>query len=190
MSTKIYNGLRATDKNPFTVQRRIKEVLEPLFFAKFDEALKKAVSETGRPWETVFEMFPGTKPEPIPEGRFMIADTLYGLIESLYKSTSHTFSPLDFGYEAVLLPNGLGIAREPLVLVFAEHGGEEYRKALVDAGVVEQYGYWDNSDRPKSVNADEWVERRKAWDKLETPRKDGMFIMMPGRLDTAWSDRG
>lgn len=30
-------------------------------------------------------------------------------------------------------------------------------------GWVEDYGYWDNTDRPDSVSAREWLRRRKNW---------------------------
>ena len=198
MSTKIYNGMRAVDRNPFRVQSRIKETLEPIFLAKFDDALKKAVSETGKRWDEVFPaLFPNSAPEharweqaiPEPASRFEIADTLYTLIVALQQTATHTFSDLDFGYEVLLLPNGRGVSDRPLVLLFSERGGEEYRKALVDANVAEEYGYWDNSDKPDGVTDAAWAERRRAWSKLEVPRSDGLSIAMPSRFDSAWRVR-
>lgn len=196
MSTKIYDGMRATDRNPFRVQRRIKEVLEPLFLAKFDAALAKALANPGRPWDTVFPtLFPRSSPErarweaPISARRWEVGDDLYDLIVALQRTASHTFSDLDFGYDAILVPNGHGISHQPLVLVFSEHGGNEYRKALMDAGVTEEYGYWNNSDGPDEMSAAAWAEREKAWSKLNVPSQDGLSIPMPSKVDTAYRER-
>lgn len=196
MSTKIYDGLIAMDRNPFRVQSRIKNVLEPIFLAKFDAATDVAMSNAGKNWDDVFPMlFPRRHPardrwqKPIPTDAFEVREDLYRLITDLYKSPSHTFSDLDFGYEVFLMPNGRGIAHRPLVLVFSEQAGNEYREALINAQVVEDYGYWNNTDEPEDVDPQEWAERKQAWSKLEIPASDGLVIGMPGTLTTVWMNR-
>ena len=196
MSTKIYDGLIAMDRNPFRVQSRIKNVLEPIFLAKFDAATDVAMSNAGKNWSDVFPaLFPMSDPKrerwnkPIPASRFEMADQLYSLIVDLYEGITRTFSDLDFGYEVILLPNGRGIAHRPLVLVFSERAGDEYREALIGANVVEDYGYWNNTDEPDDMDMQEWEQRRRAWDKLDTPRVDGLTIAMPSRITTAFMDR-
>lgn len=193
MSTKIYDGLIAVRKHPFTIQAQIKAVLEPHFLAKFRAASDHAEKHVGESWEEVFPgMFSTASPsaaeaaKPIPEGKRARDTQLYKLVELLYKTPTHTFTNLDFGYEAVLLPNGRGLVHSPLVLVFSERGGDDYRKALIDAGVVKEYGYWDNTDPEDGVSETEWDEREKAWSKLDVPRQDGLFISQPSNFETVW----
>lgn len=193
MSTKIYDGMRAIDRNPFRVQRRIKETLEPIFKAKFNFALTTALENSGKPWneafpDIVFGVPSARWQQPIPSGRWETGDQLYDMIVELYGTKRRTFTSLDFGYEAVLLPDGRGVTLSPLVLVFSERGGNEYRKALMDAGVIEDYGYWDNSDEPEDVSPVEWRKREKAWKKLDTPRADGLMIAMPSKFEAAYLD--
>lgn len=190
MSTKIYDGLIAADRNPFRVQARIKEALEPLFIARFTKAREAAENQRGKPWDEAFPgLFPRTAPQharwqaPIPDRAFNVAEQLYQLIDDLYQTPTHTFTELDFGYEAALIPNGRGISFSPLVLVFSERGGGDYRRALLEAGVVYEYGYWNNTDQPDEVTDQQWREREKAWDKLNAPRGDGLFIFQPSLFD-------
>lgn len=186
MSTKIYNGLRATDTNPFRVQKRVRAVIEPLFQARFTAAVAKAKENIGHEWGDVFSMGREGIEGVIPDQAYRISEKLYDLVERLRNSPVHTFSDLDFGYEVVVLPNGHGITQKPLLLVFAERGGDEYRQALIAAGVVTEYGYWDNTDKPSDLHPSEWSSRRKAWSKLNVPREDGLFIPQLSRMVAGW----
>lgn len=194
MSTKIYDGLLATSRDPFVVRRRIKEVLEPLFYDKFNAAWTLALEgqKRGETWGQTFGWIPeavGSASSLIPNTEYEVASQLYSMVEKLYSVPTHTFTFLDFGYEVCLLENGRGGLEPPLVLVFSEHGGRDYRKALIDAGVVVEYGYWNNSDEPDDVSPEEWSEREKAWSKLDVPRSDGLFMQMPSSFEAIYSKR-
>ena len=193
MSTKIYDGLRAVDRNPFTVQRRIKEVIEPMFQKRFDQAYKVADANKGKTWSEAFgPIFSPNGPSSewdskvIPGFSYEVANQLYELVEALYESAYRTFTVLDFGYEAIILPNGLSIRERPLVLVFSERAGGQYRDALIEAGVVTEYGYWNNTDQPDGMSDDDWDERRRAWDKFEVPSEDGLTIQQASKMNVTY----
>jgi hypothetical protein len=192
MSTKIYDGLIAVDKNPFRVQRKLKEALDSAWSHAFVAAIRHTMSESdkGRTWAEVWDL--PNKPRyaewqgPIEvKGPSNAADKLYDLMMVLKSDPAHTFSDLDIAYDAIILPNGRGISKEPLVMVFSERLGSAMRDALKNLGIVREYGYWNNSDRPEGLTAEQWEERRRAWDKLDVPAQDGLSIGLPSRFD-AW----
>lgn len=191
MSTKIYNGMIAADSNPFVIRKRINEIVEPIFFAEFDklsgivenarangETWLQALTLPNRSfesWDREIERFP--KPH------------LYRLIKELKDYPVMNFSPADISYSVHLLENGNGLRAKPLVLLFCENLGGTMRDALLDAGVVNEYEYWDNTDRPSSLTVSQWRTRKKAWSLLDVPATDGLAISMPGEFETVWVDR-
>ena len=195
MSVKIYNGMIAVDKNPFIVAQKIRAVIEPMFYDRFEEALAKVnLSESQvKTWVELFLPFSSknlrydpyrekiNKTNPYDRERM-----LHGLIGALQEDKSHTFSDLDFGYDVVLMPNGKGPGALPLVLLFSERVGSEYRRALKGAGVLEEYGYWDNTDKPDEISGHEWGQRKRAWSQLDVPAHDGLTISHPDRLTTSY----
>lgn len=193
MSTKIYDGMIAVDKNPFTVMQRIKEVIEPMFYEQYFAAYEMVRAEfdkgeESKTWLELFGPFP-TADDRYAEwdrkisedAKFLLDTKLYKLIEALQDDPKHTFTSLDFAYRVILLPNGRGAGAHPLVLLFSERGGSEYRSALVDADVLEEYGYWDNTDQPDEITDKEWRHRKRAWDTLDVPADDGLLINTPSR---------
>lgn len=190
MSTKIYDGMIAVDKNVFAAQRKIKEVIEPMFYDQFYAALDMVQKNTDKTWLELFDLPRSEKRYAAwggmigDEAKYQLDFRLYDLIETLQKDPRHTFSSLDFGYEVVLLPNGRGLSAEPLALLFSERGGNAYRSALIEADVLREYGYWDNADEPDDVTDAEWRQRRRAWCKLDIPRDDGLLIQIPSRAST------
>jgi hypothetical protein len=177
----------AVDRNPFVVQRRIKEVLEPLFHAHMADAIMTAETSAPATWAQTFRLSGAARYDewrgPITPSDNM-AHEVYDLMRLLKGDPVRTFSQLDIGYDALLIPNGRGVTIEPLVLVFSERAGEEYRRALIDAGVVREYGYWNNTDGPEGISDREWNQREKAWGKLDVPASDGLAIAMPTRFET------
>ncbi len=189
MSTKIYDGMIAVDKNVFTAQRKIKEVIEPMFYDQFYAALDMAQKNPDKTWLELFGISGSSRyaawdTKIGEEVRYQLDFRLYGLIETLRKDPRHTFSSLDFGYEVLLLPNGRGLSAEPMVLLFSERSGNAYRAALIEADVLREYGYWNNTDQPAGVTDAEWRQRRRAWSQLDVPRDDGLLIQTPSRAST------
>ena len=187
MSTKIYDGLRAVDRDPFVVARRIRDVLEPWYIERVKNTVAAALGahETTYSEAFRFDLPPSFRErwdKPIPTFSWDVARDVVTIVDELFDSATHTFSDLDFGYQVVLLPNGLGDDSEPLVLLFCETGGRELRNALMDAGIVTDYGYWDNTDHPDEVTDEAWDERRRAWMgplDIDTPAEAGLMIEPP-----------
>lgn len=186
MSTKIYTGQIGVHLNAFVVCKGIRDVIEPLFKQKYFNAIDTAKANEGKTWTEVFDLIgTGRLAEkwsyPIKYSLFDTPRDVYRLIEELRTFPTHTFSFLDFGYSVSVLANGRGpfpSSNPPLVLVFSERAGDEYRQALEDANVVREYGYWNNTDQPDYVTDAEWEERKKAWDFLSVPADEGFTIPM------------
>jgi hypothetical protein len=181
VSTKIYDGMIATDHNALEVGNRIRAVIEPIFKQKYFDAVDRAHANVGMTWADVFHLHGTGKLKekwdfPIEDNLYETPRHMYHLIQELRDFPTWTYTEYDFGYSVSILENGNGIACRPLVLLFSEAFGKEYRQALEDAGVVEEYGYWNNTDQPDYLTDAQWDEREKAWDKLDVPADQGFII--------------
>ncbi|MHA7274800.1 hypothetical protein ACX80Z_15390 [Arthrobacter sp. TMT4-20] len=62
----------------------------------------------------------------------------------------------------------IGVAKGPATGI--DHllvlGSQEYIDVVAGLDGVEEYEYWNNSDGPDHVTAEEWAERRDAWDRI------------------------
>lgn len=160
MSIKIYDGMISTATDPFDAAKLIREALEPLFFAKFVSLL--------------------------PDTSMRSIDDLYQEVEKLHASPTYTFDDRSIFYDVTLLPNAKG--GNPLVLLFSENKNE-YNEALLAAGAVREFGYWDNSDPDDDVSAEEWEYRKLAWSNLldpaATPARIGLELSAPDKITTS-----
>lgn len=66
---------------------------------------------------------------------------------------------IDFTFEIVLIPVGNYLLGIP----FAEH--RVFMDELFKLPGVEEYGYWNNTDKPEHVTDAQWRKRAKDWDK-------------------------
>lgn len=179
MSTKIYNGLKAKDSNPFIAMAHIKQVIEPLFYEKFSALVAEAEEAKDATWADRFILEGKEWEKPIADSRWPSRD-VYKIVEELRQARSW-YSPADIGYDVTLMPNGKG---RPLVLVFGLQVSD-YVQALVSANVVEEYGYWNNSDRPEEISASAWGARAKAWNRITVPPAEaGLSFSFPGFATT------
>jgi hypothetical protein len=60
---------------------------------------------------------------------------------------------------------------------------DELKLLLMDCFHAEEYGYWDNTDRPGELTKDEWNKRKDDWNKalpdaLGVPRQNGFVIRL------------
>lgn len=185
MSIKIYDGLRAAIKEPFELAEQIQNVLDPVFLEYFKsayiEAKSSLESDPASTWESIFHTG-GTK----EIDKYSIDFDLYQIVENLQKSDRFTYSKLDFGYELTLHSNATG--GNPLVLIFGTKS-REYAELLINAGVLEEYGYWNNTDMAEGVSLEEWEEREIAWSKFADPKLDyrGLVVSMPSRIESCVS---
>jgi hypothetical protein len=102
-------------------------------------------------------------------------------INELHNASLRSFDSKSIGYDAVLLPHHL-------VLIFTEH--TVYRDMLINSGIVEEYGFWDNTDMPEDVSDADWVLRRHHWESAlggdfsMTPSEAGLSFTFPSRYAT------
>lgn len=179
MSLTIYDGLRATTSDPFEVARQIRSILEPEFHSKFKDAYEKAKLNKGKKWSEVFFI----EKDSVISDR-MIDFELYRIVKKLHRNARHTFSDLDFAYDVLLYKNAAG--GNPLILVFGENA-RHYRELLISAGVVEDYGYWDNSDEDEDVSPEEWETRKIAWSDFAdiSTGSNSLMIPIPDSIETS-----
>lgn len=142
MSTKIYNGMRAVGTtDPFAVARHVRRVCTPVYFDLIWSAVSdhmRELVETGKPF-----------------AKYLLE--VLNRIDELDASTQRTFDPLDVKYKVALLSG----PDQPLLNVFGENP-RPYLNALLQSG-IEDYGYWDNSDRPEELTQAQWDKRRDDW---------------------------
>ena len=164
MSIKIYAGLISTTSDVFELRDEIAKCVEPIFKEKLKEAAAEAAANVGKKFADVFIL-----PQSFSAGQNVISTNtfvqranLYDVIESLRRYDVRTFSSLDFGYQVNIMPNGRGEGHNPLILVNSE--SPDYLNSVKKLTVVEEYPYWDNSDKPDEITSIEWLQRREAWD--------------------------
>lgn len=160
MSAKIYDGLISTEPDLFKLGDQIRHVLEPLFIVEFGSIYQEIqdIPEGGK-WSDSSLFF--RENELIPDERTV--ELIYDKVEQLNDSPMRTLSDADICYSVCVLKNMGG--GNPLVMVFGENS-REYTNALLESGVVKEYGYWDNSDPDEDLSEDEWDKRKIAWGEL------------------------
>lgn len=163
MSIKIYDGLRAVGRSDiFDTAEEIRTALDAAFFAAMDKALGTLGSNAPKSYAAVHRRIVELDHEP-----------------------TWTFDPLDIAYTATLLRG-----RDwPLLLITGEKAGR-YTESLVEAGVVERYGYWDNSDPEEGLTEQEWGLRRQDWGRALSRQGLSDFDLSPAEAGLAISSPG
>ncbi|MFF2053793.1 hypothetical protein ACFVU2_19470 [Leifsonia sp. NPDC058194] len=162
MSTKIYSGLRLADPETSiydavkTVSRAIRASFAVVRLPLVAEQIVRIVDEGERG----------------PENRLVFDDAeAQWLREQNEIGTHHALNdPLRFSI-------CFGEASDGRVLAVPFHMNAEYDKALAATGLFEEYGYWNNSDRPENLSNDQWRKRREDWDSVLDP--DDTFGHLP-----------
>lgn len=176
MSIKIYSGLKATDSNPFLVAKRIRNILEQNFLKEWKNIVENVAGlPEGAVWSDTEGYFFGN--EPVERDPYFIYNKIVKLNEE-----DDSFAGADIYYHVVIVENANG--GNPLVLIYGNKSTEN-TQLLIDAGVVTEYGYWDNTDIEEGITAEEWAERKKAWSNLDSelsPAEIGLTIEPPARL--------
>jgi hypothetical protein len=86
-----------------------------------------------------------------------IQKTLNLSCEAAEKSVRVPMLDIECGWKLFFPPNSAYVLAYP----YGENpvGGDRIKHPEW----LEDYGYWDNTDRPDSVSAREWLRRKKAW---------------------------
>lgn len=192
MSIKIYEGMIGTSSDPFQVADAIRGVLEPVFYKKFFGYVDEASTlETKEEFEERFFIpsnLEGVNVWGEADYKFATLDTIWKYVDVLSRYNVHTYSELDFSYNVSIVPNKT--EGNPLVLVFSEYS---YYNDLISSGVVEEFGYWDNSDPDGDITDAEWEAREKAWgyriEDDKSPSECGLQFSSPGKTSIFMENR-
>lgn len=190
MSIKVYDGMRGTISDPFELAKLIREVLEPLYFEAYGKLVDHARAEYKRSEgkatiKSIFELSSDEWDKNIRHVVY-VPNQVHAAIRAAQENSHWTFSDLAVGYEVSILPNGVG--GNPLVLVFGELA-RPYRDKILQAGVVESYGYWDSSDPEEELTVKEWKERKQAWSVIfdSPPAEVGLGFSFPSAMESELS---
>lgn len=188
MSIKIYNGMKARKNSPFEIATQIRNVLEPVFLKDFKSIYleyKNAISvNKNLAWDDVNYYF-DDKQEIERIEKLIIDSVLYDKMSELHNDNRNTFSKADIFYDIGIYPNGID-GEHPLIMVFGEKANY-YNNILLNSNVVEEYGYWDNSDPPESISDSQWAQRKQEWGILTNaaPIDVGLGITVPSKMKTS-----
>lgn len=160
MSTKLYSGLIAHTTNLFDLARTIRAHMSVVV----EEAKQEQFGDDlTRVWDFALQ--------GLPEGSPLTMDTSVATAAILYRMDQDRRDSSPEGthngaldWKVTALPYG---GDATLLLVHAVN--PDYRLALLEAPGFEDFAYWDNSDRPGDVSADEWRDRRSAWELALAP---------------------
>jgi len=171
MSIKIHHGYRlAEDIDPFTFITAAREVLDPV-----RDGLDAALLATGAARLIDVADLSG-KPRPESPVAQSYADHL---------SDQDKLGPARRGHDPHRCE--LAFGRDPFtgrhgVLLYADSPAmTEAFEALSD---VEEYGYWNNTDRPDGVSAAQWQDRSDFWGRTLPGHRP------PVETTLSWSLRG
>ena len=170
MSTKIYNGLIATDPTDdvFSLIQKIRPVVTAHFRELSLGVIARTYAELAEDPETREEVHPN---------RYLwrIADQRWQKQQRDLDPHTRNHDPLRCQIVFGAVPDAEG-GHKLLLNIFAEDSG--YRQVLIDAGIVADYGYWDNVDQPEDLSADQWNQRREDWMRI-VEAGDGSYAHLP-----------
>ncbi|HEX9227503.1 MAG TPA: hypothetical protein VF885_12745 [Arthrobacter sp.] len=153
MGTNISHGYRLkTGTDPFAFVARLREVMDPARDAADAKLLADLyVGAIDEPW------FRG---EPIKDQAGYTAWREWKLEQSKMTPGRRDHDPNEFGVQ-IGLDEATG--RHLILLISYNDLLTEAFRALDG---VEPYGYWDSEEPPDGVSAEDWAERRAAWDRV------------------------
>lgn len=170
MSIKIYNGLIAADPTDdiFSLIQKIRPVVTAHFRELSLEVIARTYAELAEDPKVREEVHPNRYLRPIADQRW------YKQQRDL-DPHARNHDPLRCQIVFGAVPDAEG-GHKLLLNIFAEDPG--YRQVLVDAGIVADYGYWDNVDQPEDLSADQWSQRREDWMHI-VEAGDGSYAHLP-----------
>lgn len=154
MSTKIYDGFIVKNKTLEQLHKEINKFRQELkpFVANKYALLNAFLSVNQYDRVTMGEI-------EVPKYSY-VSESYYEMVKEkkLCKEKNWACS-YDFTFNMTLHP----IGQKLLGITFARHG--EMEKMWLDKPFIEEYCYFDNSDKPDEISSTEWRQRRKDWDK-------------------------
>jgi hypothetical protein len=162
MSTKIFNGLKLTVTNLFELDRLVKELrAEVMAAVAIKRAQYVARCATNIHDRRLLGIAEEDEPEAARSPYIRAVSRLRKCDETCYggdQSRSSKFAYPDHTFELCLFP----YKRAVYAIPYTED--RDLLGLLTSKSWVSEYGYWDNTDQPDSIDDREWRRRRKVWD--------------------------
>lgn len=170
MSIKIYDGLIAADPTDdiFSLIQKIRPVVTAHFRELSLGVIARMYAELAEDPEAREEIHPNRYLRPI-------ADQRWQKQQRDLDPHMRNHDPLRCQIVFGAVPDVKG-GHKLLLNIFAEDPG--YRQVLIDAGIVADYGYWNNVDQPEDLSADQWNQRREDWMHI-VETGDGSYAHLP-----------
>lgn len=152
MSTKLYDGLKL--KDPKTDLFEVVNTLSAAIKARFKELQVPLIVQE---FAKVVDSPPEDRKD---EHRPLLTAWQNWIKQQEDFGDDHTLNdPLRFSI-------AFGRSNAGNILACAYYMSGDYGQVIKDTGLFEDYGYWDNTDRPEGVTEKQWGERGKEWDSV------------------------
>jgi len=158
MSTKIYTGFKFRNPHLLVIHHQIQAFRKELK-ALVLEKCSRLVAEMAT--HRIDRLAMGMKVQE-PSSDCPLACAWSKLNEEKRKidKTQERNPIFDFDFELAIFPLS---EDKVLGMYFTEQ--EDFRKLWLSKWFVEEYGYWDNTDKPDELSEKDWERRCRDWDK-------------------------
>jgi hypothetical protein len=153
VSTRIYHGFRFKSSSIIALQdffMRWRETLKSLHRNELAAVLARIATDT------LDRSF--TNPE-LQVGKTPWSEAFSDVMDrqKTIKKTGSRDPEVDFDFDVSILPYG----RKIYGIIYSERG--DWRDLFLEQPEIEDFSYWNNSDRPDTISAREWNHRNKTW---------------------------
>lgn len=162
MSTKIYNGLKLNISNINELKKELVEfntkTLMPFYKKEYSKMI--AALLTGKVDSARY------KNKDNIDFKISIEETYHEIYKDVRDRTKEVLKTnrrdveIDFDFNIVILP----IENKTLAIVYSEQNS--FVELFKGLPFVEEYGYWDNSDKPDEISEEDWQTRNKDWNEV------------------------
>lgn len=171
MSTKIYTGIKFKTKS-------YKKVLDELL--KLREKCVEIATEKIKKRDVISTYIKYSKVDKTDFSNLSAFDIRTHLFKDIEGDGYRDFWVPEINFSIVLYPSSNGT-----IYGVYFNDDDKYEKLLFETGIVEDYGYWDNTDQPEGMTYAQFEKRGKVWDKLLSGRfKDTGFTFNIVEADT------
>ncbi len=156
MSTKIYTGIRFSTDNLNDVVNILQQFRSSLEYLIHDKTLTYLIKSA------ILKMDKDALSEQQTNKNNYFSDSFIELMDKQHNiSINKKRHPdVDFKTSVTIFPhNGTFYG-----MVFTEQN--EFYNLLLQYPIVEEYSYWNNTDKPNNITEDEWLMREDIWNDI------------------------
>lgn len=172
MSTKVYNGLRLTIDGLADLHEKVTEWRKTVAKLQYEHDAKTTARLAA------FKIDDFAMKDEIVYGAAWAVSWEIDERRREVEKTKRRDPLVDTEFTLVVMPYPAG----NMVLGIAYSEQQDWLKQFKDLPWVEEYAYWNNTDRPDEVTDEEWEAREKAWnevtkaDPLDRPGASGFTV--------------